>query len=110
VLISSDSSRSVWSTGQDAGDWKEWRLSARGEEVAAFEDLAAKSETGVSPLGSGSDYTAFLQRYGVSRATTQAMDSSSRQVASANFGYGGGPKDPVYHYHSIYDSFTWQEK
>lgn len=25
--------------------------------------------TGVSPLGSGSDYTAFLQRYGVSRPT-----------------------------------------
>lgn len=44
---------------------------------------------------SGSDYTAFLQRYG---------------VASGDIGYTGGPKTPVYHYHSIYDSFTWQDK
>lgn len=44
---------------------------------------------------SGSDYTAFLQRYG---------------VASGDIGYSGGPGTPVYHYHSIYDSFTWQDK
>lgn len=32
------------------------------------------------------------------------------QIASTDMGFKGGPKDPVYHYHSIYDSFTWQEK
>jgi len=37
-------------------------------------------------------------------------DLAEIQVASGNMGYSGGPKDPVYHYHSIYDSFTWQEK
>ena len=46
-------------------------------------------------LSSGSDFTAFLERYG---------------IASMGMGYGGGPKSPAYHYHSIYDSFTWQEK
>ncbi|KAK1922840.1 hypothetical protein DB88DRAFT_492893 [Papiliotrema laurentii] len=55
----------------------------------------AEKETRVRPLGSGSDYTAFLQRYG---------------IASSDFGYARGGKDAVYHYHSIYDSFTWQEK
>lgn len=44
---------------------------------------------------SGSDYTSFLQRYG---------------VASGDIGYSYGPNSAVYHYHSIYDSFTWQEK
>lgn len=33
-------------------------------------------------------------------------DSKSKLVADGT----GGPKTPVYHYHSIYDSFTWQDK
>lgn len=28
-------------------------------------DLVGKHETNIGPLGSGSDFTAFLQRYGV---------------------------------------------
>ena len=64
VLVSSDVSRSVWSTTEDAGDWKSWRLSATGQAEHEFDSLA-DSNTGVKPLGSGSDYTAFLQRYGV---------------------------------------------
>ncbi len=107
----SDESRSLWSM-KDGGDWKEFN--ALQDEVD-FEELFA-SGTGVSALGSGSDYTAFLQRYG---------------VASTDMGYGGGPRDPPYHYHryvdristswmlnkvsflgsicSIYDSYTWQK-
>ncbi|BGP20675.1 Vacuolar protein sorting-associated protein 70 [Rhodosporidiobolus nylandii] len=50
-------------------------------------------ELRVGALGSGSDFTVFLQRLG---------------IASANAGFARGPKDPVYHYHSIYDSFYWQ--
>ncbi|KAF9054950.1 Zn-dependent exopeptidase [Hymenopellis radicata] len=46
--------------------------------------------TGVHPLGSGSDYTVFLQRLGVRC-------------------FGGTPYDAVYHYHSIYDSVTYQK-
>lgn len=57
--------------------------------------LDSDSATGITPLGSGSDYTAFLMRYG---------------IASTDFSFGGGPKDPVYHYHSIYDSHTWVAK
>ncbi|KAF2636551.1 glutamate carboxypeptidase 2 [Massarina eburnea CBS 473.64] len=42
-------------------------------------------------LGSGSDYTAFLHR----------------GIASIDLGAGGGPDDPIYHYHSNYDSYHW---
>ena len=43
---------------------------------------------GIAPLGSGSDYTPFLQHAG---------------VASLNVGFGG--EDAYGQYHSIYDSF-----
>ncbi|KAG6857098.1 hypothetical protein H0H87_009659 [Tephrocybe sp. NHM501043] len=52
------------------------------------------SKTGIRPLGSGSDYTVFLQRLG---------------VASSDEGFGTTPSDAVYHYHSIYDSQRYQE-
>lgn len=45
----------------------------------------------VGVLGSGSDYTAFLHR----------------GIAAIDMGAGGGPNDPVYHYHSNYDSYHW---
>ncbi|KAF6762612.1 vacuolar protein sorting-associated protein 70 [Ephemerocybe angulata] len=48
----------------------------------------------IFPLGSGSDYTVFLQRIG---------------VASTDQGFGSKGKDAVYHYHSVYDSQRWQE-
>ncbi|KAI6035044.1 Zn-dependent exopeptidase [Pisolithus orientalis] len=53
------------------------------------------STVSVSPLGSGSDYTVFLQRLG---------------IASSDQGFGYTPTDAVYHYHSIYDSQAWQER
>ncbi|KAL7421862.1 Vacuolar protein sorting-associated protein 70 [Cryptotrichosporon argae] len=84
--------KSVWDARRDGGDWDEFRLAALGVEPLAE---AVKTESGISALGSGSDYTAFLMRYG---------------VASSDFGFSGGPKDPVYHYHSIYDSHSWQDK
>lgn len=80
-----DDSRSLWSM-QDDGSWEEY-LSAQGLSSGEHED-AIKA---VSPLGSGSDYTAFLAHFGVS---------------STDLGYGGGPKSPVYHYHSIYGKPT----
>jgi N-acetylated-alpha-linked acidic dipeptidase len=48
----------------------------------------------VGILGSGSDYTAFLHR----------------GIAAIDMGAGGGPDDPVYPYHSNYDSYHWMEK
>lgn len=49
----------------------------------------------IATMGSGSDFTAFQDFAG---------------IASLDFGFGRGPKDPVYHYHSNYDSFAWMEK
>ncbi|KAG6869264.1 hypothetical protein C0993_000017 [Termitomyces sp. T159_Od127] len=51
-------------------------------------------KTDIGPLGSGSDYTVFLQHIG---------------VASSDEGFKSTPTDAVYHYHSIYDSQNFQE-
>jgi N-acetylated-alpha-linked acidic dipeptidase len=48
-------------------------------------------ESRLTPLGSGSDYTAFLDHLG---------------VPSFDFGFGGGYGV----YHSVYDNFRWMEK
>ncbi|SNX85429.1 related to glutamate carboxypeptidase II [Melanopsichium pennsylvanicum] len=48
-----------------------------------------------NPLGSGSDYTVFLQHLG---------------IASTDLGYQRTSTDPVYMYHSNYDSFYWMDK
>lgn len=45
-------------------------------------------------MGSGSDFTAFQDFAGVS---------------SVDLGFGSGPTDPVYHYHSNYDSSYWMD-
>lgn len=49
----------------------------------------------IKSLGSGSDYTVYLEHLG---------------IPSVDLGFGGGKKDPIYHYHSNYDSFHWMEK
>jgi N-acetylated-alpha-linked acidic dipeptidase len=45
-------------------------------------------------MGSGSDFTPFQDFAG---------------IPSIDFGFHAGPKDPVYHYHSNYDSFWWMD-
>jgi len=54
-------------------------------------DVWNKERGEVGVLGSGSDYTSFLHR----------------GIASLDITAGGGPTDPVYHYHSVYDSYHW---
>lgn len=49
----------------------------------------------IAPLGSGSDFTAFQDFAG---------------VPCVNLGFSGYGDDPVYHYHSNYDSFTWMSR
>lgn len=49
----------------------------------------------IGTMGSGSDFTAFQDFAG---------------VASLSYGFSQGPGDPVYQYHSNYDSFDWMEK
>lgn len=53
------------------------------------------SESSIHILGSGSDYTSFYEHLG---------------VTSVDLGFGNGKGDPVYHYHSNYDSYHWMEK
>lgn len=48
----------------------------------------------IHTMGSGSDFTAFQDFAG---------------VASIDLGFSAGPKHPVYHYHSNYDSFHWMD-
>ena len=48
----------------------------------------------ISTMGSGSDFTAFQDFAG---------------IPSLDLGFGSGPGDAVYHYHSNYDSFYWMD-
>jgi len=48
----------------------------------------------IRTMGSGSDFTAFQDFAG---------------IPSLDLGFGNGPKDAVYHYHSNYDSFYWMD-
>jgi N-acetylated-alpha-linked acidic dipeptidase len=72
--------------------WK--RLQLRRIEQAdsdeARKKLREQADLKISALGSGSDYTPFLQHLG---------------IASLNLGYGGEDGGGIYH--SIYDDFYW---
>ncbi|KJZ77471.1 hypothetical protein HIM_03195 [Hirsutella minnesotensis 3608] len=48
----------------------------------------------IRTMGSGSDFTAFQDFAG---------------VPCIDMGFKSGPSDPIYHYHSNYDSFHWME-
>lgn len=49
----------------------------------------------ISTMGSGTDFTAFQDFAGIS---------------SIDIGFKSGPTEPVYHYHSNYDSSYWMDK
>lgn len=48
----------------------------------------------IGTLGTGSDFTVFLDHLG---------------IPSIDFGFNPGKNDAVYHYHSNYDSFHWMD-
>jgi len=81
--------------GADKSVWdamKEHRV----EQARTDEDkkaLSERTDLRIGALGSGSDYTPFLQHLG---------------IASMNTGFGGEGGGGVYH--SIYDSFAWYIK
>ena len=78
--------------GSVGAAWESREQSAWAERAAV--DLTAKDATyqpRLAALGSGSDYTAFLDHLG---------------VPSVDFGFGG----PYGVYHSVYDNFRWMEK
>ena len=71
--------------------WKRDELARISRSPAAERDEVRKrSELRIGALGSGSDYTAFIDHLG---------------IASLNLGYGGEDGGGIYH--SIYDDFYW---
>ncbi|KAI0750987.1 Zn-dependent exopeptidase [Daedaleopsis nitida] len=89
-----DPSKTLWDARQDAGPFQ----GGIDEEVLDMFVEQRKeyitSDLSIYPLGSGSDYTPFLQHLGVA-----SMDQS----------FSATHTDAPYHYHSIYDSQRWQE-
>jgi N-acetylated-alpha-linked acidic dipeptidase len=63
---------------------------ARARTPAERTEIRTHADVRLQPLGSGSDYSAFIDRLG---------------VASLNLGFGGETQGGVYH--SIYDDFYW---
>nr|VWO99261.1 Trehalose synthase/amylase TreS (EC (EC (Maltose alpha-D-glucosyltransferase) (MTase) [Ganoderma boninense] len=87
--------KTLWDATKDNGVLTGDRIDA--EVLSMFTEAEAElavSGTGVGVLGSGSDYTVFVQRSG---------------VASAQGSFGSTLQDPVYHYHSVFDSERWME-
>ena len=74
----------VWKRLQ-ADDWRAHRGSAPDRQEAR-----TRADLRIGALGSGSDYTAFLDHLG---------------IASLNLGFGGEDQGGIYH--SIYDDFYW---
>ncbi|KAH8830414.1 vacuolar protein sorting-associated protein 70 [Flagelloscypha sp. PMI_526] len=90
-----DAGRSLWDARHDSGPF----VDVQANFIPPTDVLEADTEKknlalDVSPLGSGSDYSTFLQHLG---------------IASSDSGFGGSISDAPYHYHSIYDSQRWQE-
>ena len=80
-------------TDPETGVSAERRLRARriaSTSGAARTEARTRRDLHIGALGSGSDYTAFLQHLG---------------IPSVNLGYGGEDEGGVYH--SIYDDFYW---
>ncbi|KAJ6538560.1 Zn-dependent exopeptidase [Mycena vulgaris] len=89
--------KTLWDAREDDGPLSVGESRADPEYMTSFEaaETRRRAAKGIlPPLGSGSDFTVFLQRLG---------------VASSNEAFSGAPLDPVYHYHSIYDTQMWQE-
>jgi N-acetylated-alpha-linked acidic dipeptidase len=67
-----------------------WRRNKAAGEVQGDSNARSADDLRIGALGSGSDFTPFLQHLG---------------VASLNIGYGGEDDGGIYH--SIYDDFYW---
>lgn len=64
-------------------------------DKTVFDTWSENNGNRISTLGTGSDYTVFLDHLG---------------VPSLDFSFKPGKGDPVYHYHSNYDSFHWMTR
>ncbi|KAI9051680.1 hypothetical protein LZ554_004722 [Drepanopeziza brunnea f. sp. 'monogermtubi'] len=62
--------------------------------ISFYDAWNTLSEASIGVLGSGSDYTAFVHH----------------GIGSFDVMCGQGPTDPIYHYHSNYDTYNWMTK
>lgn len=62
-----------------------------GFNISLYDAWYKTNEGVVGVLGSGSDYTPFVHR----------------GISSFDVGSDGGPEDPIWHYHSNYDTYHW---
>ena len=70
--------------------WKRLQLNRIANQSTERQELRQRPDLRIGALGSGSDYTAFIDHLG---------------IASLNLGYGGEDGSGIYH--SIYDDFNW---
>jgi N-acetylated-alpha-linked acidic dipeptidase len=72
--------------------WKREQLSkiAKAKSPEDRRELRERADLRIEPLGSGTDYTAFLDHLG---------------IATLDLGYGGEDEQGIYH--SVYDDFYW---
>jgi N-acetylated-alpha-linked acidic dipeptidase len=90
--FSNDIARDISDPETKLSAWKRDQLHdiANAKSAEQREEIRKRADLRISALGSGSDYTAFLQHDG---------------VASLNIGFGGEDRGGIYH--SIYDDFYW---
>ena len=90
--FSNDISREIPDPETKLSAWKRRQLReiANAKTAEQREEIRKRSDLRIPALGSGSDYSAFLQHDG---------------VASLNIGFGGEDGGGIYH--SIYDDFYW---
>ena len=90
--FSNDVARDVADPETKLSVWKRVQLHeiADAKTAERREEIRKRADLRIPALGSGSDYTAFLQHDG---------------VASLNIGFGGEDEGGIYH--SVYDDFYW---
>ncbi len=90
--FSNDIAREISDPETKLSAWKRQQLHeiANAKSAEQREEIRKRTDLRIPALGSGSDYTAFLQHDG---------------VASLNIGFGGEDDGGIYH--SIYDDFYW---
>jgi len=90
--FSNDIAREIQDPETNLSAWKRRQLReiAKAKSAEEREEIRKRGDLRIPALGSGSDYTAFLQHDG---------------VASLNIGFDGEDTGGIYH--SIYDDFYW---
>jgi N-acetylated-alpha-linked acidic dipeptidase len=82
--------RSIQDPEKNISIWKRGQLKRIADQPADRKELRSRPDLRIGALGSGSDYTAFIDHLG---------------IASLNLGFGGEDDGGIYH--SIYDDFYW---